>query len=379
MPAQIAVAESDDMESMPVTCRQIAAACEGPLPFGLDLRLVDVRVAVRSNCPELVAALARHYRDFPGDGGQADIVVSIVDGPSPVHDLPFIQRPQADGDAKEDYCDLADGRVVRKCRTGLWLVFGRPGHCIIGPCRENVDQVINGINARFMDRLHQAGARLFHAAGVAVGTVGLAIAGLAGAGKTTLTLEIMRRGAAFISNDRLLIGPGGDGLVMTGVPRMPRVNPGTVMHNDRLTALLSDDERAAYARLDPQALWRLERKYSVDINRCFGPGRVRLRTCLRAVVVLGWRPGGGAMRSAWVDIGHRPDLLGAFMKDLGVFFDCGPRPAEASDYLPLLGDCPVLEIGGGVDFRRAADLCLGLLGMPAASSSAPSGSDHAGA
>jgi len=334
-----------------------------PLACALDLLLADVRVRVRSNSRELVEALAGRYREFAGDGGPADVEIALIEAAPPAHSLPF--RVRDDGVGKEEFLDFPDGRVVRKRRTGLWIVFGAAGDHIIGPCRRNLDQVANCINARFMDRQLRAGARLFHAAGVALGTSGLAIAGFAGAGKSTLALEIMRHGADFVSNDRVLVGPGAGGLLLTGIPRQPRVNPGTALANDRLApVVLSEAERAVYSRLHPDELWQVERKYDVPIAECFGPGRFRLRAGLRALVVLGWRPGGGDMRPAWTDIGSRPELAPAFMKDLGVFFESGPRPARAEEYHALLGRCPVLAIDGGVDFAGAASLCLDLLRMP---------------
>lgn len=362
------------MGASPATCRELAGAYRNgsSLSFTLNLRLADTRLAVRSNSAELLDALGSHYQDFLGDGGEADIVLTAVDAKVGPVDLPFVPWAGEDDDAKEEFVDLPDGRVVRKRRTGMLLVFGPGGNFVIGPCRQHVDQVINSINARFADWQFRAKAGLFHAASVCLGTSGLAISGFAGAGKSTLALEILRHGASFVSNDRLLIGPGPDGgLILTGIPRMPRVNPGTLLHNDCLTPVLTEEERAAYARLSVTALWGLERKYDVSIRDCFGPGRFRLRADLRALVVLCWRPGGGDMQVAWTDIGHRPDLLPAFMKDRGVFFEEGPRRAEAAEYLSLLDRCPVLVLGGGVDFGRAAALCLDVLGPPKAEKVGP--------
>jgi len=363
------------MGASPATCREIAAAYQSgsSLPFALNLRLADTRLSVRSNCAALMDALTSHYQDFlDDDGGEADIVVTVVDATAVPFDLPFGPWGGEDDDAKEEFIDLPDGRVVRKRRTGLLLVFGPAGHYVLGPCRQHVDQVINSINARFADRQFRAKAGLFHAASVCLGTSGLAISGFAGAGKSTLALEIMRHGAAFVSNDRLLIGPGlAGGLVVTGIPRMPRVNPGTLLHNDCLAPVLTEEERATYARLPATALWGLERKYDVSIRDCFGPGRFRLRADLQALVVLCWRPGGGDVHASWTEIGRRPDLLPAFMKDRGVFFEEGPRQAEATEYLSLLERCPVLVLGGGVDFGRAAALCLDVLGPSAVGKPGP--------
>ncbi|EHJ46667.1 hypothetical protein DFW101_0650 [Solidesulfovibrio carbinoliphilus subsp. oakridgensis] len=356
------------MDARTPTCRRILemSAGETPPDHALHLRLADTRVTVRSNSAELLQDLDVHYREFPGDGGEADLLVTVVETGPLVPDLPFVPWTGEDDAAKEEFADLPDGRIVRKRRTGLLLVFGSAGHFVLGPCRRHLDQVINAINARFADRQFRAGAALFHAAAVCLGESAVAVAGFAGAGKSTLALEVMRHGASFVSNDRLLVGPdpgsGPGGLIATGIPRMPRVNPGTLLHNDRLGAVLTEEERAAYAGLPPRVLWSLERKYDIPIRDCFGPGRFRLRAGLAALVVLCWRPGGGEARAAWTDIASRPDLLPAFMKDRGVIFEEGPRRAEAADYLSLLGRCPVLVLDGGVDFGHAAAVCLDVLG-----------------
>ena len=350
-------------DPVPGSCQELVADCLETLVCTLDILLAGVRVRVRSNSGELTEALAGHYREFPGDGGPIDIEIAVIESHPPSRSLPFHVRD--DGVGKEEFLDFPDGRVVRKRRTGLWVVFGRFGNVILGPCRRHLDQVVNSINARFMDRQLQAGACLFHAAGVALGPAGLAIAGFAGAGKSTLALEIMRHGADFVSNDRVLVGPGGDGLVLTGIPRQPRINPGTALANDCLApVVLSAEERESYGRLHPEALRRVERKYDAPIDACFGPGRFRLRAGLRALVVLCWRPGGGALRLSWVETASRPDLASAFMKDLGVFFQSGPRPARVEEYQTLLGRRPLLVLEGGVDFPAAAAICLDLLRLP---------------
>lgn len=364
--------EQPRMQAFPATCQELVAAYRGGGSgrFSLRLRLGRTRLRLRGDDAGLMDALAGRYRDFVADGdGPADLEIALLEhGPVPFS-LPFAVWEGADEAAKEEYVDLADGRVVRKRRTGLWLVFGPAGHFVLGPCRDHVDQVANYVNARAADRELAAGASLFHAAGVALGERGLALAGLAGAGKSTLALELTRRGADFVTNDRLLVGPAqapGAGLAMTGVARPPRVNPGTLVFNDRLAGLLPEADRAAYARLPAEALRRLERKYDVPIGDCFGPGRFRLRAPLAALVVLRWRPGQGNMTARRTGLAESPELLPAFMKDVSVLFARGPRRARPEDYLTLLADCPVLLLEGGTDFDRAAGMCLELLAGPGA-------------
>ncbi|MHC1789575.1 HprK-related kinase B [Solidesulfovibrio sp.] len=362
MPTALIMARTATTGLTPPDCAAVIAASRVAMPYTLDLLLAGVRLTVRTNSPSLADALARHYRAFSGDGGPADIEVAAVDGPRPGFDLPFFLHGEADDDrAKEEYADLPDGRVVRKRRTGLWLVLGRAGNWIIGPCAGHPQAVVNCINARFADWALGRGACLLHAAGVALGATGLAVSGFAGAGKSTLALEIMRHGADFVTNDRALVHREAEGLVVTGIARPPRVNPGTILANDRLHPLLTTEERETYARLPVRELWGLERKYDVPIEACFGPGRVRLQAALAALVVLAWKPGGGPVRVRRTDIASQEDVLPAVMKDMGVLFAAGPAPADPAAYRTLLAGLPLLLVTGGVDFPAAAALCLDVL------------------
>ena len=344
---------------MTAACAAVIDAYRVPVPYAVDVMPGGTRLRVQTNSLTLAQALGRHFAAFPADGGQPDLVVQVVDGPSPELDLAFVPHESEGG--KEEYADLPDGRLVRKRRTGLLLVFGPAGNWIFGPCAARPEQVVNAVNARLADRELRRGAALLHAAAVARGEAALALAGLAGAGKTSLALELVRRGADFVTNDRLFVTTGPDGFGCCGVARPPRVNPGTILVNDRLHGLLDPAERAAYAALPPDALWGLERKYDAPIEKCFGPGRVRLRAGLRALAVLCWKRGGGPVDARWTTLSASPELVPAIAKDLGVLFLAGPRPADRNAYLAALGALPVLALSGGVDFSLAAELCQGVL------------------
>jgi HprK-related kinase B len=72
---------------------------------------------------------------------------------------------------------------------------------------------------------------------------------------------------------------------------------------------------------------------------------------MNGLVVMTWKRDGRPMRAERVDLASRRDLLPAFMKDVGLFFESdgpgqsGPE-ATADEYLALLSGCPVLEISG---------------------------------
>jgi HprK-related kinase B len=339
-----------------------------PATLTLKLRFGDAAIAVHTNARSLYDKLARYYADFAGDDAPADIEVTAIECPAPVLDLPFATKEREPGKTKikEQFVDYADGRVVRKLLTGMIFAFGGGRNYAFGPCTDNDNQVVNFINNRFIERVIRQGSLLFHAAGVADAGRGLVMSGFSGAGKSTLALRIMARGTDFVSNDRIMVRRDAGGLTMYGIPKMPRVNPGTVLFDDHLASVMSEEDRRRFSALPQSELWDLEHKYDAMIDDCYGPGRFRLQCPMLGLVILTWKRTGEPMRAARADLRQRRDLLPAFMKDVGLFFESdGPGQAGAAptadDYLALLADCPVLEISGGVDFEGAAGACLDFL------------------
>jgi HprK-related kinase B len=355
------------MSTTPTIADLMRPYLDGPLDHSLDVTFDDVTVHVDSNSQPLIEKLAAYYRDFLGNGGRTLVRVVAVEAPAPDFDLPFTLKDREPGKTKikEASVDLPDGRVVRKLLTGLVFLFGHGANYTVGPCIANDNQLVNFINNRFIELRLRRGALLFHAAGVAEGGAGLVIAGFAGAGKSTLALEIMRQGTDFISNDRVMVSRDDTGLTMTGLPKMPRVNPGTVLNNPSLAPVMDAADRARFAALPQAELWDLEHKYDAFIDECFGPGRFKLHCPMAGLVILRWKRDASPMTANRVDLRRRRDLMPAFMKDVGLFYEfedpAEPSKASQDAYLDLLRDLPVLEIDGGVDFHQAAQTCLDFL------------------
>jgi len=336
-------------------------------PHQVRLSMGDCRFVVLTNSEQLARELAVYFAPFLNSRDDADIVITALQGEVPDLGLCFRVKEPDPGKTriKEEWADVPGGRVIRKRLTGLHFLFGNGENLAVGDCESNPNQIVNFINNRFIERKLGDDCLLAHAAGVAVCQTGMAMAGFSGMGKSTLALHLVSRGVTFVSNDRLMIGPGSPGPIMFGVAKHPRINPGTALNNPDLREILAPEDKARFESLPPEELWSLEHKYDALIDRLFGPDRFILHCPMRFLVLLNWRRDGSPMRMAEIDIRQRHDLLAAFMKDTGLFFQSenGYGPT-AEDYAEALAGCRVFEISGGVDFDRAADGCLRLLENP---------------
>ena len=334
---------------------------EHPVGGSIFLKLGGgIRIKVKSNSPELLVRLRRYFHEFITGGGTTDILIRAIETPPPEFPFPYTVKESDPGKTKikEEYIDLIDGRIVRKRLTGMIFMFGHDTHIAVGPCVANDNQIVNFINNRFMERMLIKDGLLAHAAGISWNGHGMAIAGFSGTGKSTLSLRLLEEGATFISNDRLILRKEMFELRMYGIPKHPRVNPGTLLASPRLEWIIGDDDRLAIKQLPEDELWHLEKKYDVHVHEVFGADCFRLEAPLKGIVVLTWKRNQEATSIRTVDFAERRDLLEAFMKPVGLFFntDGGEVPDfSPENYIIAMKHSPVFEISGGIDFRCAAD------------------------
>lgn len=347
------------------------------------------RVWVESNEPALLEDLDAYFTDFrrlDADSYEAaaaggDITrISVIQ-----HDDPpdfGAERTMTIGEykpsvkgPKEAFFDVVDGRVVSKLRTGMWFLFGRDDHLAIGPCLDNANQVINFVNNRMIQWSLHRGALLGHASAVCrvdeQGDAGLppaiAIAGFSGMGKSTLSLHLMNdRRLDFLSNDRVMIRPRDEhGVIeLEGVPKHPRINPGTILNNPDLVGMLEPDERSSLEAMSTDELWELEQKHDGLIHACFPEQRFVLRGRMVGLVLLNWTRDGGETVARRIDLRRHTKLLRALIKRPGVFYLASSGEASSRDvarYLEYLEGLEVLELSGGIDFDAGRDAALELL------------------
>jgi HprK-related kinase B len=353
------------METL-TTLLDLASGIQATAPAFHRMHLSFDRCAIRvqSNSLELVDDLNRYYRPFTRGPAEPDIKIVALETSQVRPDIPFRDKQPDPGKSlvKEEYCDLEGGRVVRKKPTGMLFCFGGGLNLAAGLCRKNLNQVVNFINSRYVQWMLERGSLLLHASGVARERGGLAIAGRAGTGKSTLALHLMNLGTNFVSNDRVLVRREEEGLDMYGLAKLPRINPGTAISNPRLREIIPPAQREELEQLAADDLWKLESKYDVNVLDLFGrdrlcPGPVSML----GLVVLQWSRGKGEPRFLHTKLGDRPETLAVCMKSPGLFFQ--PPPGTGAPdfseeaYLRLLKDCPLLLVEGGVDFHVAASRC----------------------
>jgi HprK-related kinase B len=357
---------NDDLNSI----KQMLTGDNELLPSSVCLQLMDYRLAIRSNSERFLQCMQRYFSHVlaaSGDDVRAEVIAierDIVN--TSVEFVDWKREPGKTG-RKDAIYDFPAGRLVRKVRTGMLFLQSDRDLVVAGPCLEYDNQVINFINSQFLNWLQNDGYLLCHAAALSRNGHGLAIAGLSGGGKSTLMLNLMDDAAtAFVSNDRLLVRRQGETTHAVGIPKLPRINPGTIVHNPRLFPLIDENSREQLLQLDKKELWKLEQKYDANINELYGPGRIQHETGLYRFLVLNWQHDTDKeLQVNRVDLSQRSDLLSAIMKPSGPFymdtagvFNSDDAFPEASNYLTELADVEIYEASGKIDFERLGTVCV---------------------
>jgi HprK-related kinase B len=341
--------------------------CETPL----QLTVGDCTLLIRSNSQPLLARLAEYFHHLPKRGGLATMELIAIEADRIETGLPFIDwRREVGKSARKDaYLDLSDGRLVLKVRTGMLFLQSEAWRIAAGPCEAYDNQLINFINSQVMNWLQQRDWLICHAAALILNGHGIAMAGFSGGGKSTLMLHLMEHPQSrYLTNDRLFLRRQGVRVEAVGIPKLPRINPGTLVHNPRLSPLIDESRRAELLQLPRQVLWGLEEKFDVDVARLYGAARIDTSTptALEAMVILNWQAEANTpVVMSKVDIGQRSELLRAVMKSPGPFFqdrlgefiqDDESLPPES--YRALLKGVPIYEVTGRIDFGALTGLCL---------------------
>jgi len=325
-------------------------------------------IALKSNSRKLLDHLQQYFSHVVSETS-ADIEVICIDSHVIDSGFDFIDWKREPGKTgRKDAChDLEDARLVLKVRTGMLFLQHEKHRIVAGPCNKYDNQVINFINAQYMNWLQQNHALICHASGLVVNNRCMGIAGFSGGGKSTLMLHMMDDdNVHYLTNDRLFLTKEDHTIEAVGIPKLPRINPGTIVNNPRLKPILSQQRCEQLLLMPKQELWHLEEKYDVDVEQVYGKGKIVTRQRMDSFLILNWSFKNQAPCSInKVNISERTELLEAVMKSPGPFYqfsdgrffqdDMALPEAEYIDYLQHLN---VFEATGKVDFDYASDYCL---------------------
>jgi HprK-related kinase B len=293
----------------------------------LALRIADLPIRLESNEPAALAAARAYFCPYVVDAGPADAPTLYLFQGEAVYDparLAIVTRGGLNRPPKEALYDTSGARVILKQRTGLTIYVTDTAQYVVGDLLTHFNQVVNAVNVVFMKGKIAQGFVMFHAsAAQRPGPVdqarGLAFASLSGAGKSSVAMHLIARGYQYVTNDRLLLRLGATGVEMLGVPKWPRVNPGTLLTVPELASLLTPNERERYRALPPDELWSLEAKHDVIVPDVFGPAAFDLAGRLAAVYLLNWRRTTPGFQVQPIQPTEAAEALRSLLKTVGVY------------------------------------------------------------
>ena len=337
----------------------------------LCLHMRALTVAIRSNRPQLLDQLRHYFRHLPTERACASaptMELMIVDQPPLQLDIPWQEWKREAGKQghKDAYVDGEGFRLIRKVRTGMLFLQSAKRAIAAGPCQRYCNQIVNFILNQQMNALQQRGWLICHAAAVEHDGRAIALAGFSGGGKSTAMLHLMADARwNFVSNDRLFLRRQPDGIAVEGVAKLPRVNPGTLLHNPKLRPILTDQRIGELEAMPADALWQLEEKYDVDVIDRYGNGRIHHQAQLAHFIILNWsHDSNDPTTIARVRLADRPQLLQAIMKSPGPFyqhrdgsFQRNDAPLPQADYQRVLATADLREVRGRVDFDDLYHYC----------------------
>jgi HprK-related kinase B len=316
----------------------------------LHLRFGALPVDVHTEDPRVRSRLESYFDAFVARKGKASAVqVDALVGLAPDVGLDFTPW---NARGKDSFADGPRGRFIRKERTGV-LIEARAGRWrITGDLHRNFSQLVNVLGVVYGLSILDRGGAMLHASAVVRDGAALAIIGQSGTGKSSTAVRLLELGFDFLSNDRVIIEARRGGLIAHGLPKLPRVNPGTLLMGDRTKTLLDGAKRHRYQRLPADELRQVEDKYDLDVRETLGRAW-QLSAPLRCAIVLSWRAGHDELVLQRLEPGQALEAMRAAAKSFGAF---DQRLSERGDdaLRRAAATLPVYRAAGDFDPARLA-------------------------
>ena len=149
---------------------------------------------------------------------------------------------------------------------GLWIVAGKNGGAaFVDRSRKTIGMYVDSENVKtsqgalehamhpLFELLRQQGLYICHAGGVADGAYGLLLPGKSGQGKSTLSVDLMSGGLAYLSDDRVFLRETDRGFEMIGFYEPARLFASNVSHLPGLADGARPSEVAGKEEVDIRA------------------------------------------------------------------------------------------------------------------------------
>jgi HprK-related kinase B len=329
--------------------------------FNLLLQFENSAFRVHTNEEQIITTLSDYFAEWViNDCDLAITDVYAYNQETPEFGFDYTEyRESPEKRIKEIFFDEDDIRVVKKTKTGVHFIISPENWIAVGPLLANTNQLINYINAIFMELQLDDNSLLFHAAGISKNGKGLVIAAPSGKGKSTTALNLMNHGLDFVSNDRVIIRNNTGDFSMIGVPKHPRVNPGTLLNNDKVKYLLREPER--FDGMSREEIWNIEEKYDAVIPDCYGSEKFQLKAEAKGLLIIDWENSNEDTVIEELDLTSRMDLLPAIMKKPSLMT---PRKHDEKknitdkEYVDFLKDLPVYILKGNKDPETGQTLVM---------------------
>jgi HprK-related kinase B len=173
----------------------------------------------------------------------------------------------------------------------------------------------------------------------------------------------MENGFDYISNDRVILEapPEANELMAHGLPKLPRVNPGTLIAGARTRGLMDPEAVGRYQGLSKTELWQVEDKYDVPVEKVLGR-RWLLAGGLACAFVLDWKHGDGPLELHRLTPGQALEELRAVRKSFGPF-DLRLSERRDTALIETAQRVPIYRVTGNTDPEGlAGELAGGRLG-----------------
>jgi HprK-related kinase B len=326
-----------------------------PVSATLHLQFADYRIDVETNSLRLAGKLQSYFSGYlAARPSPVDATLQARAGATAYNAsrMKVWSRPSTPNRVpKESYYDEKGVRHILKNRTGVLISLSEGGAAISGPIEENANQVINLIGTMFGLSLLAKGYAMVHASAIVdrANDETLVFLGNSGSGKSSLALQLIERGGYdFLSNDRVLMRAKKGVVQVAGLPKKPRVNPGTLLASASLSKLVPRPRRRVYEQLPREELWQLEEKTDVDVERELG-AHSRLTARLGRVYSLEWRPSGEGLSERELDSDGAVAAMQVTAKDFGPYDLSGNERDALPELRRIARMVPFVALGGRAD------------------------------